>query len=78
MAVNTVAAPQQGTNVNDKLHLRILILRLIKDMLIKILVKLNFGQLCTIARCFNLKANYTIDDSVKERRYIYFKYINIP
>ena len=45
MAVNTVAAPQQGTNVNDKVHLQILILRLIKDMLIRLLVKLNFGQL---------------------------------
>ena len=31
MAVNTVAAPQQGTNVNDKVHFQILILLLIKD-----------------------------------------------
>ncbi len=45
MAVNTVAAPQQGTNVNDKVHFSTLILRLIKDMLIKQQEILNFGQL---------------------------------
>ena len=45
LAVNTVAAPQQGTNVNDKVHFQILILLLIKDMSILQQVKLNFGRL---------------------------------
>ena len=45
LAVNTVAAPQQGTNVNDKVHFQILILLLIKDMSILQQVKLNLGDL---------------------------------
>ena len=45
MAVNTVAAPQQGTNVNDKVHFSNIDIAIDKDMSILQQVKLNFGRL---------------------------------
>ncbi len=72
MAVNTVAAPQQGTNVNDKVHFKIDI-AIDKGHVNKDTGKTEFWA--TSSDVLKLKANYTIDDSVKEGDTFTFKYV---
>ncbi|HCW7647314.1 TPA: fibrinogen-binding adhesin SdrG C-terminal domain-containing protein, partial [Staphylococcus aureus] len=72
MAVNTVAAPQQGTNVNDKVHFSNIDIAIDKGHLNKDTGKTEFWA--TSSDVLKLKANYTIDDSVKEGDTFTFKY----
>ncbi|HDF7974772.1 TPA: fibrinogen-binding adhesin SdrG C-terminal domain-containing protein, partial [Staphylococcus aureus] len=72
MAVNTVAAPQQGTNVNDKVHFSNIDIAIDKGHLNKDTGKTEFWA--TSSDVLKLKANYTIDDSVKEGDTSTFKY----
>ncbi|HDA6904588.1 TPA: fibrinogen-binding adhesin SdrG C-terminal domain-containing protein, partial [Staphylococcus aureus] len=72
MAVNTVAAPQQGTNVNDKVHFSNIDIAIDKGHVNKDTGKTEFWA--TSSDVLKLKANYTIDDSVKEGDTFTFKY----
>ncbi|TYO23919.1 YSIRK-type signal peptide-containing protein, partial [Staphylococcus aureus] len=72
MAVNTVAAPQQGTNVNDKVHFSNIDIAIDKGHLNKDTGKTEFWA--TSSDVLKLKANYKIDDSVKEGDTFTFKY----
>ncbi|ENN64148.1 serine-aspartate repeat-containing protein C, partial [Staphylococcus aureus M1216] len=72
MAVNTVAAPQQGTNVNDKVHFSNIDIAIDKGHLNKDTGKTEFWA--TSSDVLKLKANYIIDDSVKEGDTFTFKY----
>ena len=72
MAVNTVAAPQQGTNVNDKVHFKNIDIAIDKGHVNKDTGKTEFWA--TSSDVLKLKANYTIDDSVKEGDTFTFKY----
>ncbi|HDL0445521.1 TPA: fibrinogen-binding adhesin SdrG C-terminal domain-containing protein, partial [Staphylococcus aureus] len=72
MAVNTVSAPQQGTNVNDKVHFSNIDIAIDKGHLNKDTGKTEFWA--TSSDVLKLKANYTIDDSVKEGDTFTFKY----
>ncbi|HBC7293546.1 TPA: fibrinogen-binding adhesin SdrG C-terminal domain-containing protein, partial [Staphylococcus aureus] len=72
MAVNTVAAPQQGANVNDKVHFSNIDIAIDKGHLNKDTGKTEFWA--TSSDVLKLKANYTIDDSVKEGDTFTFKY----
>ncbi|MGO4092504.1 hydrolase, partial [Staphylococcus aureus] len=57
MAVNTVAAPQQGTNVNDKVHFTNIDIAIDKGHLNKDTGKTEFWA--TSSDVLKLKANYT-------------------
>ncbi|HEH5581740.1 TPA: fibrinogen-binding adhesin SdrG C-terminal domain-containing protein, partial [Staphylococcus aureus] len=72
MAVNTVAAPQQGTNVNDKVHFSNIDIAIDKGHVNSTTGKTEFWA--TSSDVLKLKANYTIDDSVKEGDTFTFKY----
>ncbi|HDA7945379.1 TPA: fibrinogen-binding adhesin SdrG C-terminal domain-containing protein, partial [Staphylococcus aureus] len=72
MAVNTVAAPQQGTNVNDKVHFTNIDIAIDKGHVNQTTGKTEFWA--TSSDVLKLKANYTIDDSVKEGDTFTFKY----
>ncbi|HCZ2526597.1 TPA: fibrinogen-binding adhesin SdrG C-terminal domain-containing protein, partial [Staphylococcus aureus] len=72
MAVNTVAAPQQGTNVNDKVHFKDIDIAIDKGHVNQTTGKTEFWA--TSSDVLKLKANYTIDDSVKEGDTFTFKY----
>ncbi|MBE2142160.1 fibrinogen-binding adhesin SdrG C-terminal domain-containing protein, partial [Staphylococcus argenteus] len=72
MAVNTVAAPQTGTNVNDKVHFTNIDIAIDKGHVNKTTGKTEFWA--TSSDVLKLKANYTIDDSVKEGDTFTFKY----
>ncbi|MGZ1639630.1 SdrD B-like domain-containing protein, partial [Staphylococcus argenteus] len=72
MAVNTVAAPQTGTNVNDKVHFSNIDIAIDKGHLNKDTGNTEFWA--TSSDVLKLKANYTIDDSVKEGDTFTFKY----
>ncbi|OZG90519.1 SdrD B-like domain-containing protein, partial [Staphylococcus aureus] len=72
MAVNTVAAPQQGTNVNDKVHFTNIDIAIDKGHVNKTTGNTEFWA--TSSDVLKLKANYTIDDSVKEGDTFTFKY----
>lgn len=72
MAVNTVAAPQQGTNVNDKVHFSNIDIAIDKGHVNKETGKTEFWA--TSSDVLKLKANYKIDDSVKEGDTFTFKY----
>ncbi|HDG6415791.1 TPA: fibrinogen-binding adhesin SdrG C-terminal domain-containing protein, partial [Staphylococcus aureus] len=72
MAVNTVAAPQQGTNVNDKVHFSNIDIAIDKGHVNSTTSKTEFWA--TSSDVLKLKANYTIDDSVKEGDTFTFKY----
>ncbi|HAR6837480.1 TPA: hydrolase, partial [Staphylococcus aureus] len=67
-----VAAPQQGTNVNDKVHFSNIDIAIDKGHLNKDTGKTEFWA--TSSDVLKLKANYTIDDSVKEGDTFTFKY----
>ncbi|HEB2208959.1 TPA: fibrinogen-binding adhesin SdrG C-terminal domain-containing protein, partial [Staphylococcus aureus] len=72
MAVNTVAAPQQGTNVNDKVHFSNIDIAIDKGHVNSTTGKTEFWA--TSSDVLKLKANYKIDDSVKEGDTFTFKY----
>ncbi|WP_460917369.1 SdrD B-like domain-containing protein, partial [Staphylococcus argenteus] len=72
MAVNTVAAPQTGTNVNDKVHFTNIDIAIDKGHVNKTTGNTEFWA--TSSDVLKLKANYTIDDSVKEGDTFTFKY----
>ncbi|HCW7713251.1 TPA: fibrinogen-binding adhesin SdrG C-terminal domain-containing protein, partial [Staphylococcus aureus] len=72
LAVNTVAAPQQGTNVNDKVHFSNIDIAIDKGHVNSTTGKTEFWA--TSSDVLKLKANYTIDDSVKEGDKFTFKY----
>ncbi|HAZ5733581.1 TPA: YSIRK-type signal peptide-containing protein, partial [Staphylococcus aureus] len=72
LAVNTVAAPQQGTNVNDKVHFSNIDIAIDKGHVNSTTGKTEFWA--TSSDVLKLKANYTIDDSVKEGDTFTFKY----
>ncbi|HDB8355254.1 TPA: fibrinogen-binding adhesin SdrG C-terminal domain-containing protein, partial [Staphylococcus aureus] len=72
MAVNTVAVPQQGTNVNDKVHFKDIDIAIDKGHVNQTTGKTEFWA--TSSDVLKLKANYTIDDSVKEGDTFTFKY----
>ncbi|WP_244053987.1 SdrD B-like domain-containing protein, partial [Staphylococcus argenteus] len=72
MAVNTVAAPQTGTNVNDKVHFSNIDIAIDKGHVNSTTGKTEFWA--TSSDVLKLKANYTIDDSVKEGDTFTFKY----
>ncbi|HDB5657514.1 TPA: fibrinogen-binding adhesin SdrG C-terminal domain-containing protein, partial [Staphylococcus aureus] len=72
MAVNTVAAPQQDTNVNDKVHFTNIDIAIDKGHVNQTTGKTEFWA--TSSDVLKLKANYTIDDSVKEGDTFTFKY----
>ncbi|HEH7870627.1 TPA: fibrinogen-binding adhesin SdrG C-terminal domain-containing protein, partial [Staphylococcus aureus] len=72
MAVNAVAAPQQGTNVNDKVHFSNIDIAIDKGHVNSTTGKTEFWA--TSSDVLKLKANYTIDDSVKEGDTFTFKY----
>ncbi|EZZ43020.1 SdrD B-like domain-containing protein, partial [Staphylococcus aureus] len=72
MAVNTVAAPQQGTNVNDKVHFSNIDIAIDKGHVNSTTGKTEFWA--TSSDVLKLKANYTIDNSVKEGDTFTFKY----
>ncbi|HCZ8386191.1 TPA: fibrinogen-binding adhesin SdrG C-terminal domain-containing protein, partial [Staphylococcus aureus] len=72
LAVNTVAAPQQGTNVNDKVHFSNIDIAIDKGHVNSTTGKTEFWA--TSSDVLKLKANYTIDDSVKEGDTFAFKY----
>ncbi|HDM3479118.1 TPA: fibrinogen-binding adhesin SdrG C-terminal domain-containing protein, partial [Staphylococcus aureus] len=71
MAVNTVAAPQQGTNVNDKVHFSNIDIAIDKGHVNSTTGKTEFWATSDVLK---LKANYKIDDSVKEGDTFTFKY----
>ncbi|WP_256962288.1 MSCRAMM family adhesin SdrC, partial [Staphylococcus argenteus] len=72
MAVNTVAAPQTGTNVNDKVHFSNIDIAIDKGHVNSTTGNTEFWA--TSSDVLKLKANYTIDDSVKEGDTFTFKY----